>query len=102
MRSVPAKLAAVLAAVFPVLAICVVSMAHAAPAPRHLAPSQGATASVIGGKTAAPGKFPYMAFVIDFINENEEAACTGTVLSPTIVLTAAHCVVDEASGVTEP
>jgi secreted trypsin-like serine protease len=98
MKAVPAKIFAVLAAVLPILAICVVSMAHAAVPPA--APT--AQASVIGGQPAPPGKFPWMAFIVDFLpNEKEVTACSGTVLTPTIVLTAGHCVVDEHSGALE-
>ncbi len=95
MRAVPAKTLAALAAILPILAICIVSIAHASPSP-------GARASIVGGQPAPPGKFPWMAFVVDFLSENEVAACTGTVLTPTVVLTAGHCVVDEHSGATEP
>src|SRR5262245_18755584 len=95
MRTMPAKIAAALAAVFPILAVCVVSMAHASP-------TSPAQASIVGGQPAPPGKFPWMAFIVDLLSEEEATACTGTVLAPTIVLTAGHCVVDEQSGATEP
>jgi secreted trypsin-like serine protease len=96
MKATSVKIAAAVAAVLPILAVCVVSMAHAAGA----APS--AQASVIGGQQAEPGQFPWMAFVVDLLpGEEELTACTGTVISPRIVLTAGHCVVDEHSGALE-
>jgi secreted trypsin-like serine protease len=95
MRALPVKVAAaLLAGLLPVLAICAVSVAHAAPGP--------AQASIVGGQPAPPGKFPWMAFVVDLLSEEEVSACTGTVLTPTVVLTAGHCVVDEKTGATEP
>jgi secreted trypsin-like serine protease len=62
-----------------------VSSSSAAPGPRT---------SVINGLEAAPGSFPYMAFVV-FSNEAETDLCSGTVVSSNVVLTAAHCVLNE-------
>lgn len=55
--------------------------------------------SVIGGALAEPGAFPWMAFVLD--DKGEEAiACSGTVVAPNLVLTAAHCAVNLETRVT--
>ena len=63
-----------------------------------------ARVAVIGGQTAEPGTFPWMAYVLDF-RGNEVGQCSGTVVAPNLVLTAGHCaektqsgVVNEASG----
>lgn len=56
--------------------------------------------SVVGGEAAEPGAFPWMAFVIDFKGEEEAIACSGTVVAPNLVLTAAHCAVNQETGVT--
>jgi secreted trypsin-like serine protease len=90
-----AKIAVLLAAV-PISLACV---ALTALAPGAAAKQPGsARASVVGGKLAAPGQFPWMAFVLDFHGEESLSACTGTVLAPRIVLTAGHCTLDEGSG----
>jgi trypsin len=72
-------------------------------APRALRP-HGAHVAVIGGRSAEPGTFPWMAYVLDF-RGSEVGQCSGTVVAPDLVLTAAHCaentqtgVVNEASG----
>lgn len=52
---------------------------------------------MIGGEAAVPGAFPWMAFIIDSKGE-EIIACSGTVIAPNLVLTAAHCAVNLASG----
>jgi serine protease 56 len=85
MTARPAQIAAWLAAVLPILLICAVSLAHAA----------GAQTSVVGGKPAQPGEFPWMAFVVDFPGGEEVTACSGTVLAPRVILTAAHCTLNE-------
>ena len=41
-----------------------------------------------------------MAFVIDFKGNEEAIACSGTVIAPNLVLTAAHCAVDLETGAT--
>jgi V8-like Glu-specific endopeptidase len=44
--------------------------------------------------------WPFMAFVAYFDpSGNPESVCSGTVVSPNVVLTAGHCAVDEATGV---
>src|SRR4051794_30803288 len=51
-----------------------------------LIPAQSANA-VVGGHDVPPGKYPYVAYItIDFA-----FACTGTLVTPTIVVTAGHC-----------
>jgi len=92
-RATRANLLAALAAVLPIALICAVSIAHAA------APGGGGTAqaSVIGGKVATQGQYPWMAFIV--VSEGEEIlTCSGSVIAPKVVLTAAHCVVNEETG----
>jgi secreted trypsin-like serine protease len=87
------------------LAIAVLATTVAAPAP---AGAQGAASragrgphahvAVIGGRSAEPGTFPWMAYVLDF-RGNEVGQCSGTVVAPNLVLTAGHCAEDVQSGV---
>lgn len=87
-----ANLLAAVAAVLPLMAICAVSVAHAESG------SATARASVIGGKAAQPGQYPWMAFVVDFQEDGSAIVCSGTVIAPSVVLTAAHCTFDEAKS----
>jgi secreted trypsin-like serine protease len=99
MKSRPANVAAALAGVLPILLVCAVSLAHAA-APGSEGPS--AQASIVGGKEAVQGQFPWLAFVADFPPGKEfVTGCTGTVLTPRVILTAAHCTVDEETKAPE-
>jgi secreted trypsin-like serine protease len=62
-----------------------------------------AQTSIIGGQTAAIASFPSLAFIDARLNSKEGFSCTGTVISPRVILTAAHCVEDlEAGGLTPP
>src|SRR5579871_4069034 len=58
-----------------------------------------AHAAVIGGRPAVRGSFPWLAFLEWRGRSGDlvQRTCTGTVVSPTVVLTAAHCVVVERS-----
>src|SRR5215470_5311469 len=53
-------------------------------------PVSSASAPVIGGSDAPPGKWPDVAAVM-FPIDGEVALCTGTLVAPTVVLTAGHC-----------
>jgi endonuclease G len=48
------------------------------------------SAPVIGGASAAPGKWPDAAAILFPVGE-EVPLCSGTLVAPTVVLTAAHC-----------
>jgi secreted trypsin-like serine protease len=94
-KSRSATIAAAVAAVFPLLAICTVSITHASPTTIAQRDGGLAQASVVGGQEAPPGSFPFMAFVVDFQKDESAIVCSGTVIAPRVVLTAAHCAFDE-------
>lgn len=98
MKSKPARIATAWSIAFGVLLICLVSVRG----PSASAAQPTAQASVVGGQEAAPGAYPWMAFVVDF-QEKGVLACSGTVIAPRVVLTADHCVVNEQrNGVNDP
>jgi secreted trypsin-like serine protease len=78
-----------------VLSCAIVALALCAPA--SASASSGAHASVIGGSPASISQFPSLAY-IEAGNAKTGFACTGTVVAPRVVLTAAHCVEDVETG----
>lgn len=61
------------------------------------APAPPATA-IIGGTIAQTGTFPSLAYVVDFQGQLAYQ-CTGTVIAPSLVLTAGHCAENMQTGV---
>jgi trypsin len=59
-----------------------------------------AHAAVIGGSAAQPGTLPSVVDIID-IHGREGDQCTGTVVAPTLVLTAGHCAENLSTGATD-
>jgi secreted trypsin-like serine protease len=53
--------------------------------------------AIIGGTVAQTGTFPSLAYVVDFQGQLAYQ-CTGTVIAPSLVLTAAHCVENMQTG----
>jgi secreted trypsin-like serine protease len=80
---------------FAVLVLAVSASAGAAQVPK---PS--AHAAIVGGVPLGTGAFPSAAFVL-FQGNGGTFTCSGTVVSPHVVLTAGHCAVD-ANGQPEP
>jgi secreted trypsin-like serine protease len=57
----------------------------------HSAPAVRAHQAIIGGTVVPAGALPYVAEVIDDLGRREVGLCTGTVVAPTLILTAGHC-----------
>ena len=57
------------------------------------------SSAVVGGSAASASMGSSVAFIAD---TQSDIACTGTVISPLIVLTAAHCVEDLTTGLLAP
>jgi len=81
------------------LALCAFSLspspAGAAAAPAPLVPY------IVGGQEASMAQFPWQVFLLRE-GEGSAAACGGSIISPTKILTAAHCVDHEGSTATYP
>jgi secreted trypsin-like serine protease len=77
--------------------LCGAILALALCAPAGASASGGAQASIIGGSPASTAQFPYLAY-IEAGNKHSGFACTGTVVAPRVVLTAAHCAEDVETG----
>jgi trypsin len=85
----------------PTLVLAVITVA-AICAPLALAshPRRGAFAhaAIIGGTPAQVGTFPSLAYVVDFQGA-VAYQCTGTVIAPSLILTAGHCAENMQTGV---
>lgn len=80
------------------LGVLLASLALVGPA----AASGGASASIVGGTTALSEEWPWAAFILAADKKGEGFSCTGTVISPNLVLTAGHCVEDIITGKKTP
>ncbi|HVV86107.1 MAG TPA: trypsin-like serine protease [Kofleriaceae bacterium] len=62
-------------------------------------PDVGARADeVIGGQVTPDGMYPGVGGLLYDLGEGPQLGCTGTLISPTVVLTAAHCVDPQLGG----
>ena len=61
------------------------------------AASGDAQASIVGGRAATIAEFPSLAYIEADLGKSG-FSCTGTVVSPRVILTAAHCVEDIERG----
>jgi secreted trypsin-like serine protease len=85
--------ASLLATACAVLAALVVPTAASAAGPAH--------ASIVGGRASSIAEFPFLTY-IEAHKGRHGFACTGSVISPRVILTAAHCVEEIEKGTLTP
>jgi hypothetical protein len=68
----------------------------------HAASLHALSEKVVGGAAASDGEFPFAAFLAWDIGADYWTVCTGSVVSPTVIMTAAHCVTDDQGQPVEP
>lgn len=69
--------------------------------PATVLADNGAHASIVGGRAASIAEFPSLAYIEARVGKGG-FACTGTVVSPRVILTAAHCIESQESGAFTP
>lgn len=83
-----------------------VPVATAQPRSHHVAvqlrQASDAHTAIVGGAAAPVGSFPWLAFVVDLQSKSSAYLCSGTVVSPNVILTAGHCVIDLGTGRPKP
>src|SRR5262245_61843655 len=72
------------------LALAIPAIAHADGGLAVAPPTPTAT-PVIGGSNAPPGKWPDAAAVYDGSGPVDQQVCSGTLIAPTVAITAGHC-----------
>lgn len=80
--------------------LCAITFVSRASAERRSPPDRPAFrahASIIGGTSAHSGNFPSLAYVID-IQGSYAYQCSGTVVAPSLILTAGHCAENTKTG----
>jgi len=82
-----------------VLVACILSLAPPAGAAAAQAPL---VPYIVGGQEASIAQFPWQVYVLRETASEGGAACGGSIISPTQILTAAHCVDHEGSTKTYP
>ncbi|MGN6216637.1 MAG: S1 family peptidase [Solirubrobacterales bacterium] len=70
--------------------------------PAAAAAEPAAHASIVGGHSASISEFPSLTYIEAIEDKHHGFACTGTVVAPRVVLTAAHCVEDIEKGTMTP
>jgi secreted trypsin-like serine protease len=98
----PGKLAPVLAVLLSAAVCAPVAVAlkavHTDGGRRGASATAFAHESIIGGIPAADGTFPSLAYIVD-VRGRYVYQCTGTVVAPSLILTAGHCAENMKTGV---
>src|SRR5437667_173512 len=56
--------------------------------------------AIVNGMPAPPGAYPEVVALLRLENGSSRPLCSGTLIAPAAVLSAAHCVVDDRTGQT--